>query len=138
MRTSFGRLGLALTVATGLAAAGGCAEDDEPVDSHPILVERTAGAFVAPVRVDGEAARVAVIDVLSPLTVLDQDAALAPARRTVDLDLLAPRSATDLTQIVRGPSFSRSRAARMARPMRRWISCERPSIFPRVLSRDFR
>ncbi len=101
MRTSIGRLGLALTVATGLAAAGGCAEGDEPVDSHPILVERTAGAFVAPVRVDGEAARVAVIDVLSPLTVLDQDAALAPARRTVDLDLLAPRSATDLTQIVR-------------------------------------
>jgi hypothetical protein len=42
-----------------------------------------------------------VLDVLSPLTVLDQDPALAPARRSVRLDLLAPRSDVDPTAIVR-------------------------------------
>ena len=31
-----------------------------------------------------------------------------------------------------------STAARIERPMRRWISCERPSIFPLVMSRRLR
>ena len=34
------------------------------------------------------------------------------------------------SQRVRGPIFCKSTAARMARPIRRWISWERPSIFP--------
>ena len=42
------------------------------------------------------------------------------------------------TQIVRAPIFSKSTAARMARPMSRWISDARPSSLPLVMSRGLR
>jgi uncharacterized protein YbjT (DUF2867 family) len=47
-------------------------------------------------------------------------------------------STSQSTQTVRSPSLLRSSGARMARPMSRWISCDRPSIFPFALSRCFR
>ena len=42
------------------------------------------------------------------------------------------------TQIVRGPSFSRSITARSERPIKRWISTLRPSRRPFAASRGFR
>ena len=39
---------------------------------------------------------------------------------------------------VRGPIFSRLMAARIERPISRWISCERPSILPLAMSRCLR
>ena len=42
------------------------------------------------------------------------------------------------TQIVREPNFCRSTAARMARPIRRWISDDRPSSLPLEISRGLR
>src|SRR5207237_8552709 len=42
------------------------------------------------------------------------------------------------TQIVRGPSFSRSTTARNDRPIKRWISTLRLSIRPFTISRGFR
>ena len=83
-----------------ILAAAACG-DDVAGDPFPILVDRAAGAFVVQVRADDELPRVAVLDVLSPLTVLDQAANLAPGRRTVTLDLFGPRSAVDPTPIVR-------------------------------------
>jgi hypothetical protein len=85
-------------------AVAGCG-DYTAGDPYPVLVQRAGGAFVIDVRVDDEAPRTAVIDVLAPLTVLDQDPALPPARRDVTLDFLAPRSLTDPTVIVRTRFF---------------------------------
>lgn len=92
-----------LLASLALAGAGALAacDDGGASDTFPILVERVDGAFVVQLRADGEAARTAVVDVLSPLTVLDQPAELPPVRRTVTLDLLAPRSLADPTPIVR-------------------------------------
>lgn len=84
------------------AAACGCDCESNITDPNAVLVRREHGGFVLDVRVDGAATtRTALIDVLSPLTVLDQDAAAPPTRRHVDLDMLAPRSETDPTPIVR-------------------------------------
>ena len=41
-------------------------------------------------------------------------------------------------QMVRWPTFFKSTTARSERPMRRWISDERPSILPREMSRGLR
>ncbi len=41
-------------------------------------------------------------------------------------------------QMVRSPSCFRSTTERKARPIRRWISCVRPPILPRALSRGVR
>ncbi len=90
-------LGLATAAISLLAACG----DDVAGDPFPIAVDRAGGAFLVQLRAGDEAPRTAVLDVLSPVTVLDQDASAAPARRTVTLDLMAPRSAADPTAIVR-------------------------------------
>lgn len=84
-----------------LAAVAACGDD--PVgDPFPIGVDRASGAFLVGLQATGDMGeRVAVVDVLSPLTVLDQDPALAPARRSVTLDLFAPRSPADGTRVVR-------------------------------------
>ena len=47
-------------------------------------------------------------------------------------------STSQSIQIVRWPIFFRSTTARSERPMRRWISDERPSSLPREMSRGFR
>jgi hypothetical protein len=85
-------------LAVGAAACG----IDDAHDPFPILVDRAGGAFVVGLSTPGDTAeRTAVVDVLSPLTVLDQDAAVAPARAEGCLKLMAPRSLTDPTRIIR-------------------------------------
>jgi hypothetical protein len=93
----------AILAAAAAAAANlaGCGEYT-PGDPFPVLVRRAGGAFVVDLRVDDEdSPRTAVIDVLAPLTILDQEASLPPLRRSTSLDIIAPRSATDPTPIVR-------------------------------------
>lgn len=93
-------LALALALAV-TASTAGCG-DDVSGDPYPIAVDRASGAFLVGLEASGDVdERVAVVDVLSPLTVLDQAPALAPARRNVNLDLIAPRSPSDATRIVR-------------------------------------
>lgn len=87
---------LALSLAAGTACGS-----ETATDPFPIIVGRASGAFIVGLRANGEAYRTAVVDVLSPLTILDQQASVAPQRRGVCLNLLAPRSRTDPDEIVR-------------------------------------
>ena len=81
-------------IASGLALALGACGDDTAGDPFPIAVERAGGAFVVGLQAEGEDfVRTAVVDVLSPLTILDQAANLAPTRRGGTLDLLEPEQA---------------------------------------------
>lgn len=91
---------LAALAAAGCAAAAACG-DSTAGDPFPVAVRRAGGAFVVDVRADDGPLRTAVIDIMAPLTVLDQDPALPPLRHGVCLDLLAPRSPSDPTLIVR-------------------------------------
>src|SRR5918996_343162 len=64
-------------------------------------------------------------------------AKLAPVMAAVRVPPSACKTSQS-TQIVRGPSFSRSTTARSDRPIKRWISVLRPSIRPFATSRGFR
>jgi hypothetical protein len=80
-----------LAVVLGALAACG---DDVAGDPFPIAVDRAGGAFVVGLEAEGDLfVRNAVVDVLSPLTILDQSPDLAPARRSGTLDLMEPEQA---------------------------------------------
>lgn len=71
-------------------------------DPFPILIERARGAFVVNITTArDEPPRTAVLDLLSPLTILDAELGDAPRRRSVDLALLGRRSETDPTLVTR-------------------------------------
>lgn len=75
-------------------ALAGCAGDSFSGDPFPIHVDRANGAFVVSVQAaDEDAPRTAVLDVLSPLTVLDPGPGVTPDRRGVELALLGHRTA---------------------------------------------
>ena len=58
-------------LAVAAIATGACATEDSTAgDPFPIHVDRVGGALVAQVSIDGEAPVTAVIDVMSPLTVV--------------------------------------------------------------------
>jgi len=72
-----------------IAAVTGCAEPDQfSGDPFPIEYVSRAGAVTVEVRATGELPRPAVLDLMSPLTVLDNGLDADPARRFVELDLL--------------------------------------------------
>ncbi|HUQ03246.1 MAG TPA: hypothetical protein VM261_12175 [Kofleriaceae bacterium] len=87
------RAALATVLVAALAALAACG-DDVAGDPFPIAVDRAGGAFVVGLKADGDQfVRTAVVDVLSPLTILDQAAEVAPARRSGTLDLMEPEQA---------------------------------------------
>jgi hypothetical protein len=95
--------GLAKATA-GLIALFACAcgtDDSFSGDPFPVLIDRANGAFMVSIRDGDGAPQTAVLDVLSPLTILD--AALdAPVRHaSTRITLLGHRTATDATLIAR-------------------------------------
>lgn len=89
---------LALPVALALACG---TDESNSGDPYPIHVDRAGGALVVAVRIDDAAPVTAVLDVMSPLTVVDAALDATPRRRGVNLALLGHRSATDATLITR-------------------------------------
>ena len=78
---------------------------------------------------------------ISPASISFLQASAAATLAPVMLAVRVPPSAASTSQsihIVRCPSFSKSIAARIERPISRWISDERPSIFPLLMSRCLR
>ncbi len=61
-------------------------------DLYPISVETASGALVVGLRQDGVPDRVAVLDLLSPITLVDPGAGITPTFTTVDLTLLGERA----------------------------------------------
>jgi hypothetical protein len=71
------------------AAIAGCWEPDSfSGDPFPVGYVSRGGAVTLEVRTGDEPARAAVIDVLSPFTVLDDGVATEPSRDWIDLDVL--------------------------------------------------
>ena len=70
-------------------------------DPFPVYLDRAAGAFVVTIRVGDGAPETAVLDLLSPITILDAPLGEAPRRRRVELALLGHRSPTDPELITR-------------------------------------
>ncbi|MEZ4404721.1 MAG: hypothetical protein R3B06_32175, partial [Kofleriaceae bacterium] len=93
------RLASAVVVATLVAACG----SDLPTgsDGEPIYVERAAGALVVTVTVGDGPPQTGVLDVMSPLTVLDAPLGQAVERHGTYLGLLGRRSPTVTDQVVR-------------------------------------
>lgn len=89
---------LALLAVVALACG---TDESNSGDPYPIHVDRAAGALLVSVRVDDGPPVPAVLDVMSPLTVIDAALEATPRRRGVDLALLGHRSATDATLITR-------------------------------------
>jgi len=88
--------GVVRWLAVAAIATGACATEDSTAgDPFPIHVDRVGGALVAQVSIDGEAPVTAVIDVMSPLTVVDRALGAAVERKGVELTVLGHRSATD-------------------------------------------
>jgi len=93
-----------------IGALGGCTlitdsflTNDFSGDPFPINVDTTSGAIVVGLRQAGADDRVAVLDLLSPITVADQDPKLAPSLSNVDLTLLGtatPGGPIDLSTAV--------------------------------------
>lgn len=91
-------------------ALGGCTlitdsflTNDFSGDPFPINVDTTSGAILVGLRQAGADDRVAVLDLLSPITVVDQDPTLDPSLSDVDLTLLgaaAPGGPIDLSTAV--------------------------------------
>lgn len=80
----------------------GCATEESTAgDPFPIHVDRVGGALVASVRIDGAEPVTAVIDVMSPLTVVDRALGAAVERKSTEITLLGHRTATDDTLIAR-------------------------------------
>ncbi len=82
-----------------LALLSGCAlvtdsfvTNDFSGDPFPIEVETHAGALVLGVRQAGLADRVAILDILSPMTVTDQGPGVAPRVDSANLQLLGEQS----------------------------------------------
>src|SRR5436853_7514918 len=92
------RLGWAAVIAVSAAAAVPACSDPDTFSGEPFPIEYVsrAGAVTVEVRASGELTRPAVLDVLAPLTVLDNGPDTEPARRSVALDLLgvAPAGGT--------------------------------------------
>jgi hypothetical protein len=87
---------LAWAGAAALGVLGGCTlitdsflTNDFSGDPYPIDVETSSGAIVVGMRQTADTEdRIAVLDLLSPFTVIDQDAKLAPSVSYADLTLL--------------------------------------------------
>jgi hypothetical protein len=91
-----------LAAAALATAAAGCTEPDLfSGDPFPVDFVSRAGAVTLAVSADGEAPRAAVVDVMSPFTVLDNGVDTEPARRFVALDLIGTVAA--------GPTVRRAR-----------------------------
>ncbi|MBK9032803.1 MAG: hypothetical protein IPL61_16290 [Myxococcales bacterium] len=76
-------------------------EDSTAGDPFPILIDRAGGALLTTVSVDGAGPVPAVIDVMSPLTIVDAPLGAAVRRRGIELTVLGHRTATDPTLIAR-------------------------------------
>ena len=91
-----------------LAVLGGCTlitdsfvSNDFSGDPYPVNIDTTSGAIMVSLRPGGDVAYPAVLDVLSPLTIVDPGAGVVPSVSFVDLTLLG-RSAVALdTQVPR-------------------------------------
>ena len=104
------RAGLLACAGALVAALGGCTlitdsflTNDFSGDPFPINVDTTSGAIMVGLRQAGADDRVAVLDLLSPITVIDQDPKLDPSLSYVDLTLLgaaAPGGPIDLSTAV--------------------------------------
>jgi hypothetical protein len=88
-------------------AASGCdyvtssfKTNDFSGDAYPILVERTSGGVVVGMR-EGNLDHTAVLDVMSPLTLIDRGADVRVSIGDVDLTLLGGRSAGSLLDLPR-------------------------------------
>jgi hypothetical protein len=89
-------------VALALALATAACSDQPPAgDRFPIYVDRPGGALTTQVAIDGAAPVTAVIDVLSPLTVVDVAADAAPRRAGIDLTILGRRAPGDDARVTR-------------------------------------
>jgi len=95
---------------TVIGALGGCTlitdsflTNDFSGDPFPINVDTTSGAIMVGLRPAGGDDRVAVLDLLSPITVVDQDPKVDPSLSYVDLTLLGgatPGGPIDLSAAV--------------------------------------
>lgn len=92
------RRGLAGLLTSALIAATSCTlitdsflTNDFSGDPFPVSVDTSTGAIVVGMRQDGEAARIAVLDLLSPLTVIDQSPTEIPSLTYAGVTLLGMR-----------------------------------------------
>lgn len=93
-----------------VGALGGCTlitdsflTNDFSGDPFPVNIDTTSGAIMVGMRHPGLGDRPAVLDLLSPFTVIDQDPALDPTVSYVDLTLLGARNPSgplDLSTVV--------------------------------------
>ena len=94
-------------VVLSLTAAGGCdyvtssfETNDFSGDAYPILVERTSGGIVVGMR-EGNTDHTAVLDIMSPLTMIDNGPGQRVSIAERDLTLLGARSAGSLLDLPR-------------------------------------
>lgn len=110
MVTVMARGGVLACAGMVAGALGGCTlitdsflTNDFSGDPFPINVDTTSGAIMVGLRQAGADDRVAVIDLLSPITVIDQDPKLDPSLSYVDLTLLGmpvPHGSLDLSSAI--------------------------------------
>ena len=119
---------------------------DRALDMELVAADRQEALDTARVGVGGtaETAATAVVIVAGGMRPSRASRSAARRRATKPPVMAAVRvppsacSTSQSTVMVRGPSRSRSTAARRERPMRRWISCVRPPGWPRSTSRCVR
>jgi hypothetical protein len=99
--------GALATLAT-LATLGGCTlitdsflTNDFSGDPFPIAVDTSTGAIVVGLRQDGQPDRVAVLDLLSPITTIESGNENIPSLYYADLTLLGKRAGSDLLDLPR-------------------------------------
>lgn len=98
----------ALLALAGAAALAGCslitdsfATNDFSGDPFPILIDLQTGAVTVGLREDGKPDRVALLDVLSPVTLVDPGPDAPQSIRTADLTLLGRSAASGLLDVPR-------------------------------------
>ncbi|MEO8700815.1 MAG: hypothetical protein ABI867_12270 [Kofleriaceae bacterium] len=92
-----------LAIAAALLACTGCdlvtdsfVTNDFSGDVYPIAVETTSGAIVVGLRPEDSPDRTAVLDLLSPITLVDPGAGVSPSVTTSDLIVLGLRPTGEL------------------------------------------